>query len=228
MAQEPEDTRRAITTVEEQHMAQAGMNPKPEDTQREIARLRGDMTSTVDELEQRVRGGVPGVLGADARVSGARAGQQAAEQLRENTGLVGVGGVVAAAAVTYGAYAAFRSWRNSRKPQNRLKGKVRGVREEIEERVGEGRDRLRELRQRGVLLKMEPEGGGYMRVTDARLDALNPKKGDRTAVLKKLLWAVFLSIFMALGSVLARRAAGGLWRATLREDPPTEQPKAKA
>jgi hypothetical protein len=31
---------------------------------------------------------------------------------------------------------------------------------------------------------------------------------------------------MAVGSVLARRVAGTVWKVTVREDPPTEKPKA--
>ena len=47
-------------------------------------------------------------------------------------------------------------------------------------------------------------------------------------MIKKLVWAGLLSIFMAVGSVLARRIADVVWRAMVREDPPTEKSKAAA
>ena len=45
-------------------------------------------------------------------------------------------------------------------------------------------------------------------------------------MIKKFIWAAFLSIFMAVGSVLARRVADSLWRAMVHEEPPTEKSKA--
>ena len=76
-------------------------------------------------------------------------------------------------------------------------------------------------------MKLDPEDGGYVRVTDARLEPLNKKgkKRGQSTVIKKLIWAALLSVFMAVGSVLARRVADTAWRAMLREDPPTEKSK---
>jgi hypothetical protein len=47
-------------------------------------------------------------------------------------------------------------------------------------------------------------------------------------VIKKFIWAALLSIFMALGSVLARRVAEQVWQATVHEEPPTEKSKVEA
>ena len=118
--------------------------------------------------------------------------------------------------------------RERQKPQNRLKRGVSQVRAELSERVSEGvessRRQLERSLRHGILLKLEPEDGGYVRVSDARLEAPQKKRGP-SPVIKKFVWAGFLSIFMAVGSVLARRIADSAWRAMVREDPPTEKSK---
>jgi hypothetical protein len=65
-----------------------------------------------------------------------------------------------------------------------------------------------------------------MRVLDARYEGPGSKGRGRREVIKKLVWAGFLSVFMAVSSVLARRVAGSVWRATVREDPPTQRPRS--
>jgi hypothetical protein len=47
-------------------------------------------------------------------------------------------------------------------------------------------------------------------------------------VIKKFIWAALLSIFMAVGSVLARRIAESVWQAMTHEEPPTEKSKVEA
>jgi len=208
------------------------MGAKPEDTQREIDRLRGDMTAAVEEVERRLRGGLRGIAVSEARVSTARAGEGAVARARENPTLLGVAGVVVAGALAYGAYAAIHGLRERSKPQNRLKRGVSQVRAELSERVSEGvqtsRRQLERALPQGVLLKLEPEDGGYMRVSDARLEppAQIRKKRGQSKVIKKFVWAAFLSVFMAVGSVLARRVADSAWRAMVHEDPPTEKSEA--
>ena len=103
------------------------MGANPADTQREITRLRGDMTAALDEVERRVRGGFKGVASTEARISTTRAA-------RDNPTLLGVAGVVVVGAVAYGAYALVSGARQRNKPQARLK---RGV-EELGEKVSEG------------------------------------------------------------------------------------------
>jgi hypothetical protein len=208
------------------------MGATPEDTQREIEHLRVDMTSAVDEVEKRLRGGLRGVATTEARITSVRAGEDVVNRARENPTLLGVAGVVVAGAVVYGAYVLINGRRESKKPQNRLKRGMEHVREELAERVTEGvetsRRQLERSLPRGVLLKLEPEDGGYVRVSDARLEPPPNKKRGQSTVIKKFIWAALLSIFMALGSVLARRVADMVWQAMLREKPPTEKSKAAA
>lgn len=208
------------------------MGAKPEDTQREIDRLRGDMTAAVEEVERRLRGGLRGIATAEARVTTARAGEDIVERARENPTLLGVAGVVLAGALAYGAYAAIQGLRERRKPQSRLKRGVSHVRAELSERVSEGvqtsRRQLERALPQGILLKLEPENGGFMRVSEARLEPSGQirKKREQSKVIKRFVWAAFLSVFMAVASVLARRVADNAWRAMVHEDPPTEKSEA--
>ena len=205
------------------------MGPTPADTQHEITRLRGDMTAALEEVRRRFSGGLRGIAGSEARISTTRTQQQLTAQARDNPtllGVAGVAGVVVVGAIGYGVYAAIRRARDRNKPQNRLKRGVQQVRDELEEGVelsrrGLGRQ-LERAKRHGLVLKVEPEDSGYLRVTEARLDVPGKDKG-RSEVIKKLLWAAFLSVFLAVGSVLARRIAGTLWKVTVREDPPTVQ-----
>ena len=204
------------------------MGATPEDTEREISRLRGDMSAALEEVERRFRGGLRSAATAEARISSRRAGEGAVARARQNTTLLGVAGVLVAGAVGYGTFTLINGLRERNKPQSRLKRGVRQVREELSGRVSEGvevsRRQLERALPQGVLLKLEPQRGGYVRVSDARL--VPSKKRERSTVIKKLIWAAFLSIFMAVASVLARRVADGAWRAMVHEEPPTERPKA--
>ena len=92
------------------------MGAKPEDTERQISQLRGDMEAALAEVERRLRGGLRGVAKAEARISGVRTGQDVMTQARENPTLVGIGGVVAAGAVAYGAFALVNGLRQRGKP----------------------------------------------------------------------------------------------------------------
>jgi hypothetical protein len=209
------------------------MAATPADTQREIARLRGDADAALDEIQRRLRGGLRSVATAEARITSARAREdvvnRAREQARENPTLLGVAGVVAAGALAYGAYAFVRTLRERNRPQNRLRRRAEGVRDDVSGRVSERlantRRQLERVRERGILLKLAPADSGYMRLTDARLEPLNKKRGQ-SPVIKKLVWAGLLSMFMALGSVLARRVADTVWRSMVHEDPPTAKSKA--
>ena len=199
------------------------MGATPEDTEREIARLRGDMTAAVEEVERRLRGGLRGLASSEARVTSARAREDVLTRAGQNPTMVGVAGMVAAGAVVYGVYALLNGIRERQKPQNRLRGRVKGVRQDLSQRATRVRGRVPV--PRGVLLKLEPEEEGYVRIADARLQPAKKKRG-RELMIKKLVWAVLLSVFMALGSVFARRVAGSVWRAMVHEEPPTEKSKA--
>jgi hypothetical protein len=184
------------------------------------------MTAAVEELERRVRGGLRTVANVEARITSARARDELVEQARENPSLLGVAGMVAAGAVAYGAWALIGGVRERNKPQNRLRRRVKHAGGELSERLAEGvessRRQLERARQRSLLLKLDPEDGGYVRVSDARLESPNKQRG-RSPVIKKFVWAALLSVFMALGSVLARRVADTVWRAMIHEDPPTKK-----
>jgi hypothetical protein len=201
------------------------MGSRPEDTQREIGRLRGDMTAAVDELERRVRGGLRGVASAEARITSARTRDEIVERARSNPPVLVVAGVVAAGAVAYSAFSFVNGLRERNKPQNRFRREVGQVRGRVSEGVERTRRELERARQRAVLLKLDPAESGYVRVSDARIEPLNKKRGTST-VIKKLVWAGLLSVFMALGSVMARRVADVVWKAMVREEPPTEKSKA--
>jgi hypothetical protein len=189
------------------------MGATAEDTQREIGRLRGDMTAALEEVEHRLRNGVRGIAHAEARISTDRA--------RQNPTLVGVVGVVAVAAVGYGVFAVGRRLTRHQTPTQRLAHTLKETRAELGER-------LEQALPRGLLLKLDPADGGFVRVSDARVETPAHKKRNNNRVIKKLVWAGLLSVFMAMGSVVARRVAGGLWRAMVHEEPPTEKSKAAA
>jgi hypothetical protein len=190
------------------------------------------MSAAVEEVERRLRGGLRGVATAEARVTSLRAGEEVVGRARENPTLLGVAGMVAAGAIAYGAYAVVHAMRERQKPQNRLKRGVSQVRAELTERVSEGvqtsRRQLERALPQGILLKLEPEDGGYMRVSDARLEPPPEikKKRGQSKVIKRFVWAAFLSVFMAVASVLARRVADTAWRAMVHEEPPSEKSKA--
>jgi hypothetical protein len=213
------------------------MGEKPADTEREITQLRNDMTASLDELERRLRGGLRSVATTEARLTSARTAEDIIQQARNNPSLLGVGGVVVAGAVVYGAFSVINNLRQRNRPQNRLRRGVKQVRgdlSETAERVAQRLEQSRRLLERGllpsgVLLKLDPEDGGYMRVTDARLDPpASKKKGGASPVIKKFIWAGLLSVFMAVGSVLARQVAERVWQTMTHEEPPTEKSKAKA
>jgi hypothetical protein len=196
------------------------------DTEREIKQIRGDMTAAVEELDRRVRGTLRTAAKVEARLTSPRTRDELVEQARDNPSLLGVAGMVAAGAVAYGAWALVSGIRERNTPQNRLRRRVQHAGGELSEKLAEGvessRRQLDRARQRSLVLKLDPEDGGYVRVSDARLEPLNKKRG-KSPVIKKLVWAALLSVFMAVGSVVARRVANSVWHAMVHEDPPTKK-----
>jgi hypothetical protein len=195
------------------------------------------MNAALEEVEKRLKGGLRSVATTEARITSGSATEDVVERARQNPTLLGVAGVVVAGAVTYGAFALVNGIRERNKPKNRLKRGVKQVRGELSdtaERVAERLEQSRRQLERGllpsgVLLKLEPEDGGYVRVSDARLEPpANKKRGGRSPVIKKFIWAALLSIFMAVGSVLARRVAETVWKAMIHEEPPTEKSKVES
>jgi hypothetical protein len=49
------------------------------------------------------------------------------------------------------------------------------------------------------------------------------RAGNRTLVLRKALWSAIYAVFGAAATMVARRAASGIWRAATHEEPPTKR-----
>ncbi|HYW90761.1 MAG TPA: hypothetical protein VFB50_23530 [Chloroflexota bacterium] len=205
------------------------MGSTPADTRLEIDRLRGDLTAALDEVERRLRGGFRGVASTEARITGARAREDLSQRARQHPTLLGVVGVVAVGALGYGLYSVLKSRQESARPQSAIRRRVKDVREELRGRVGEGvqasKRQLERAKQTSLLVKVEPADSGLMRITEAHIERPVNKSKERQDVIKKLVWAGLLSVFMALSSVLARRVAGSVWKAMLQEEPPTRKNK---
>ncbi len=199
------------------------MGATTEDTQREITRLRADATAALEELQRRVRGGVQAVASGEARAAGQRARERLVERAAETPGLAGLAATTVVAAAGYGFYRLVGRWRARRTPRGRLERRVREVGDQVKGRIEDSRQQVERARRRGLLLKVGGEADGGVRVTDAGGAPPAREKGSRSDVLKKLLWAGLLAIFMAGSGVLARRLAGDVWRATVREEPPTQR-----
>jgi hypothetical protein len=49
------------------------------------------------------------------------------------------------------------------------------------------------------------------------------RDGNRSAVLRKLLWSGIYAAFGAAATMVARRTASGIWRVATHEEPPTRR-----
>lgn len=211
------------------------MGSEAADTQREIGALRSDMDAALAELKRRFAGGTSSVTATEARIAGTRASEDVKRQVQVKVGQVrqdpaamSLLGTAVAAAVGYAVYEVVERWQERRRPENRLKRRARNVRHELEEqleqRLKEPRQVARRVRERGVKLTFGGPDADQFRLTDREGKPLDEEPSERTRkdMLKNLLWGLTLALFMAAGSVVARRVAGAVWKATLREDPPTE------
>jgi hypothetical protein len=187
------------------------------DTQHEIGQLRGDMNAVLDEVERRLRGGLRGVASAETRITGRRTRQAIVERARDNPPVLGVVAAATVSATAYAGYVLVARLRERRRPQNRLKRGLSRVRAGLE-RVHQG----------GLLVRLDAQDGGYLRVSDARVGGVPRSRRKETTMLKKLFWAGLVSVLMTVGSVLARRVADGVWRATIHEAPPENARNATA
>jgi hypothetical protein len=186
------------------------------------------MDAAMGELQRRLRGGLKTVASTEARVTSTRARDDMVQSARRNPVVSGAVGLAVVVALGFVGYRVVSDARERARPENRMRRSAQQARAELAERLSERVQRSRrqlEQHQRSLLLKLDPTDGGYLRVSDARLEPVASKNKERTEVLKKLVWAGLLSVFMALGSVLARRVAGRVWMATVREDPPTHGPR---
>jgi hypothetical protein len=185
------------------------------------------MTAALDEVERRLRGGLRGVASAEARITSTRTRDDLVRRARDKPSVLGAAGVALVSAIGFGVYTALKSRREAERPRNRLRRGLLGARNEVEgrvrPRVEESRRQLDRARPHALLVRLEPQSGGFMRLTEARLERPADKTKERNDVIKKLAWAALLSVFMALSSVVARRVAGSVWKATVSEDPPSSQ-----
>lgn len=192
------------------------------DTQREIGQLRTDMNAALDELEMRLRGGIRGVASVETRITRLRVRDELARRARENSTLLGVAMAAAGGAAAYAACELVAGLRERQKPQRQMERRLSQLRVSLNDRVLNVKRDAERARQRGLLLKLEPRRGGYVRVSDARPAVMPRSRREQTAMIKKLLWAGLVSVLMAVGSAVARRVADRVWRAALHEAPPEQ------
>ena len=177
------------------------------DTQREIEEIRKDVSSAARELRHRI-------VRAKARATDTRTVTTAiqahpAALIGVGLGAAGVGGLYAARAIA--------ERRRRRQPQERLRRAARAAAEELGERIEHVRETVREsLPALPVEVRFGTQGAEDDGGKDAVVERSNP------SVVKKVLWAGLVAGMMALGGLIARRAATTVWRSVLREEPPTK------
>jgi hypothetical protein len=186
------------------------------------------MDAALDEVERRMRGGLRGVASAETRVTSQRARERLVQRANNNQPLLGVGIVTVGGAAAYGACSLLAALRERQKPQHRLERGLNELRESFGTRVRNTQEQAERARGRGLLLKLETQDGGYVRVSDARLGGVPRNRREHTTMLKKLFWTGLVSVLVAVGTVVARRLADRVWRATIHEAPPDSSSKAAA
>jgi hypothetical protein len=198
------------------------------DTQHEIGELRGDMNAVLDEVEHRLRGGLRGVASVETRITSRRARDGIVQRARENLPVLGLLAGAAVSATAYAGYVLLERLRERQRPRHRIKRGLEHVRTNLGAGVQNARRKAVRVQQRGLLVRLDPQDGGYLRVSDARVGAVPHKRRMQTTMVKKLFWAGLVSVSMTLGSVLARRLADSVWRATVHEEPPENARNATA
>jgi hypothetical protein len=164
------------------------------DTQREIAEIRKDVASALDELDARVRGTFD--LGTQAR---------AVQDSPATVAGVAVVGLVVGGFV---AYKVVSGLRRRRRPDERLKRTVREAAEGLSERF----ERAREAIPVGIRLHAGDD--------DDENRTLEVQRSD-PSMLKRILWAALAATMMAGAGLLARRLSAAVWKAAMNEEPPT-------
>jgi len=165
------------------------------DTQREIEEIRFDISSAADELERRA------LRLVDV--------QAHARWLQENpAALAGVGLVVVGVCGVL-AFRAVSSARKRRRPDERLKRTVLGAAEELGERL----ERAREAIPLDVHIGSHDHEDDPGRGPD--------REGSNAGMVKKMLWAALAASMMAAAGLVARRLSAVVWKAAMKEEPPT-------
>ena len=167
------------------------------DTQREIDEIRKDISSAAEELVKRA--GRVTDLGAYTRSAKDNPAALAVAGLV----VVGVGGLV--------TYRAVAERRRQQRPQERLKRTVRSAAEELGERFE---------RARGALPFDVRVGSRDDDDDDDRGSTLEVE-GSEPSMIKRVLWAALVASVMAGAGLLARRVSAAVWKAAMKEDPPT-------
>ena len=212
------------------------MGATPADTQREITRLRGDMNAALDEVERRVaRRRARRRERRSAHLERPRPAKTLVARARDNPTLLGVARRRRRRRHRLRRLTPLiNGLRERNKPQNRLKRGVQQVREELSERSATELSRRQSRApararadRRGVLLKLEPEDGGYVRVSDARLEPLaNKEKGPSRRDQEVHLGSVAVGVH-GRGQRPGAARGRSVWRATVHEDPPTDQEQGR-
>jgi hypothetical protein len=104
-----------------------------------------------------------------------------------------------------------------------VRAKAQDLRGDLEDWLNQSRERVDRARHQDLLVKLQSDKGGYMRLTDARLEQAGKRKRKTNDVLKKVVWAALLAVFTAVAGVLARRVAAQVWQSMVGEEPPTEK-----
>ena len=166
------------------------------DTQREIEEIRKDISSAAEELGSRLR------RMADVGRHSQRVKENPAALAGLTLAVVGIGGAVATRAVL--------EQRRRQTPQERLKRTVRGAAEELSERWERAREALPLELHLGSRDDDDDKGG---RPAEIRL--------KEPSMIKRILWGALVAAMVAAGGLIARRLSAAVWRATMKEEPPT-------
>lgn len=177
------------------------------DTQREIEEIRKDVSSAARELRHRVFRATD--RATDTRTYTTAVQDHPAALVGVGLGAVGVGGLYAARAII--------ERRRRRQPQERIKRAARAAAEGLGERIEQVRETVIEaLPTLPVEVRFGTQGADGDGGDPAPVERSNP------SVVKKVLWAGLVAGMMALGGLIARRAATTVWRSVLNEEPPTK------
>ena len=177
------------------------------DTQREIEEIRKDVSSAARELRHRVLRVTDRAKNPETYTSAVQ--EHPAALVGVGLGAVGVGGLYAARAI------AERRRRNQ--PRERLRRAAATAAETLGERIEQVRETVREsLPTLPVEVRFGTQGADGDGGESAPVERSDP------SVVKRVMWAGLVAGMMALGGLIARRAATTVWRSMLNEEPPTK------
>lgn len=171
------------------------------DTQREIEEIRKDVSSAVDELRRRVTRTAD--VRTQARLQTRRAKDNPAALAAAGLGVAGLGGVA--------AYRAVSEARRRRRPEERFKRSVRSAAEELGGRL----ERAREALPFDIHLAGGDDDKDDKRGSNVDIEMKEP------SMIKRILWGALVAAVMAGAGLAGRRLSAAVWRAAMKEEPPT-------